>query len=157
MTAHVRLYHSRQERKGMAVSSFQTRLGTFRCAHNSNTSCSRHVFQDLMAYTCTFEHCDHGPFGSRTAWAVHEQRQHLRSWRCPSCHDEFDTQTHAAKHVVAAHPSIDRALLDDLIHAASPLIEHVPISHCPFCDDRHLWKSVLESPRASTLQSKAQD
>ena len=141
----------------MAVSSNETRIKMLTSTRESDALCSRHVFQDLMAYTCTFNHCDHGPFGSRTAWAILEQRQHLRSWRCPICHDEFDTQTHTVEHVVAAHPSLDRALLDDLIHAASPPIERVPISQCPFCDDQHLWKGVLEHYSASTSQSKSQD
>lgn len=59
--------------------------------------------------------------------------------------------------MVAAHPSLERALLDDLIHAVSSPIERMSISQCPFCDDRILWNGVLEGIPAPILQSKAQD
>jgi hypothetical protein len=110
-----------------------------------------------MAYSCTFEHCDHGPFGSRTSWTNHEQRHHLRSWRCPFCYDDFETQARVTRHVSAAHPSVDRTLVDELVIAASPKAERVPISQCPFCDDRHSWKSVLVQPSVFTSQAKARD
>ena len=113
--------------------------------HKSDEPCSRHVFSDLMAYSCTFEHCDHGPFGSRTAWASHEQRHHLRSWRCPVCHSDFDTETRVGRHMAAEHPTIDQTLSSELIYRESPRTERVPISQCPFCDDRRLWRSVLSS------------
>lgn len=141
----------------MAVSSIENHTRTLTSTRESDATCSRHVFQDLMTYTCIFKHCDHDPLGSRAAWAVHEQRQHLRLWRCPICHDDFATQTHTAKHVVAVHPALERALLDDLIQAASPPIERVSVSQCPFCDDRILWKCVLEGIPAPVLQLKAQD
>jgi hypothetical protein len=118
---------------------------------------SRHVFHDLMAYSCTFEHCDHGPFESRTAWAAHEQRHHLRSWKCPICHDNFEMQALAARHVAIAHTSIAKTLVDELVIAASPKVKRVPISQCPLCNDHHSEKSVLLQPTGFTSQARGQD
>jgi hypothetical protein len=115
------------------------------------------VFDDLKAYICTFEECDHGPFRSRTAWAIHEQRQHLRSWKCPFCHEDFDTRALVAEHVAATYPSMDQNLLSDLIYAASPQVERVPMSQCPFCDDPVPWEGEFERPMFSNPQRKAHE
>ena len=44
---------------------------------------------------------------SLTAFASREQRHHLRSWRCPICHHDSDTQARVARHVAAENPTID--------------------------------------------------
>ena len=115
------------------------------------------MFSDLKAYSCTFEHCDHAPFGSRTAWSNHEQRHHLRSWRCPICHHASDTQNHVARHVATEHPTIDQALSNELIYHGSPETKQVAITQCPFCDDRRLWKNVLGPLSSATLEDISQE
>jgi hypothetical protein len=110
------------------------------------------VFDDLKAYSCTFEYCDHGPFGSRTAWAAHERRYHLRLWRCHICKERFDAQDLVISHVNTEHRSIDTAITSALAYAESTEIERLPISQCPFCDDHHMWKSVVEPHASSSLQ-----
>lgn len=103
-----------------------------------------------MAYSCTFEHCDHGPFGSRTSWAAHERLSHLRIWTCPVCQKLFDSQALVMKHVDTDHPSVDKTLSRELTYAESPEIERVSISQCVFCDDHHLWNRLLE-PRSTSI------
>lgn len=126
-------------------------------ARETDTFGSRHVFHDLLAYSCTFEDCDHGPFGSRSAWATHEHRHHLRSWSCPICHNDFDTEDHVTRHVATHHPSIDQGMIKEVVYAASPKLERVPLSRCAFCDDRQSWKGVQEQPFPLYSQAKHQD
>jgi hypothetical protein len=146
-------YISRKKRHGgECIRSSSWRI---RCARITDKAYSRHVFEDLVAYTCTFEECDHGPFGSLTAWTIHEQRQHLHSWKCPLCHEDFDTHALVVEHMAAAYPSVDQDLLGDLIYAASPQVEQVPISQCPFCDDSRWADHDFEGPVA--FQPEAHD
>ena len=130
---------------------------SIRRTNRSDIALSRHVFHDLMAYSCTFQHCDHGPFGSRTAWATHEQQHHLRTWRCPICHYGFDTENNVIRHVTAAHPSAIQGPVGELVHAASAQVERVSISLCPFCSDRHSWKGALEQALVPISLANAQD
>jgi hypothetical protein len=122
----------------------------------SDISHRRHIYDDLKAYSCTFEHCDNGPFGSRTAWAAHERRYHLRLWRCHICTERFDSHDHVISHVATEHPSVDTAITSALAYAQSSEIERLPLSQCPFCDDHHLQKGAAAPYASSTLQGFAE-
>jgi hypothetical protein len=122
----------------------------------SDISHRRHVFDDLKAYSCTFEHCDNGPFGSCTAWAAHERRYHLRLWRCHICTERFDFHDHVVSHVATEHPSVDTAITSALAYAQSSEIERLPLSQCPFCDDHLLRKGAAAPYASSTLQDVAE-
>ena len=111
----------------------------------------QHVFRDLMAYCCTFEHCDSGLFESRIAWKDHEIAEHRRDWRCPSCQHGFGTRDLVAQHILAEHPATEDGLLYALVTAASPQRASAKISDCPFCD-RHHARSNLLHPEPVPIQ-----
>jgi hypothetical protein len=137
-----------QKRKGVAV-GFRGSPMVINIVARSDISHRRHIYDDLKAYSCTFEHCDNGPFGSRTAWAAHERRYHLRLWRCHICTERFDSHDHVISHVATEHPSVDTAITR---HMPSPprssvcryrsvlsamiitcrrvLRHHMPLPHC---------------------------
>jgi hypothetical protein len=105
------------------------------------------VFRDLRAYSCTFERCEHGPFGSRSAWSAHERLQHRRKWRCPFCEEDFSEagdREIVKKHLLTEHSALDTRLVYDIIDAVSPRIEHLRLGECPFCDDRSLWDKLVD-------------
>jgi hypothetical protein len=52
---------------------------------------------------------------------------------------------------------MDQNLLSDLIYAASPQVERVPMSQCPFCDDPVPWEGEFERPMFSNPQRKAHE
>ncbi|KAK1640061.1 hypothetical protein BDP81DRAFT_311482 [Colletotrichum phormii] len=66
-----------------------------------------HVFEDLLAYLCTFDHCDWGrkAYGARDEWYQHELRSHLipQVWSCESCQKEFETKSHLEEHLLKSH------------------------------------------------------
>lgn len=103
----------------------------------------QHVFRDLMAYSCTFEHCDSGLFESRIAWKTHEIAEHRRDWHCPSCQRDFGTRDSVARHMSAEHPDTEDTLVHALVTAASPQHTSAKISDCPFCDDHQARSNVL--------------
>lgn len=103
----------------------------------------QHVFRDLMAYSCTFEHCDSGLFESRIAWKTHEIAEHRRDWHCPSCQHDFGTRDSVARHISAEHPDIEDELVHALVTAASPQHTSAKISDCPFCDDHQARSNIL--------------
>jgi hypothetical protein len=111
----------------------------------------QHVFRDLMAYSCTFEHCDAGLFESRVAWKNHENAEHRRDWRCPSCRRDFGTRVSVAQHVSVEHPATEDGLVYALITAASPQHASAKVSDCPFCDDYHARPDSIH-PGPVTIQ-----
>lgn len=127
----------------------------------SNCHYRRHVFQDLMAYSCTFEHCEHSPFGSRSAWISHENTEHRRDWRCPSCYDGFADGHAVARHMRFEHPGIEDALIHALIHAlvnaASPQYESMSVLDCLFCNDSRTWSRMLRPDSAAPQDGQILD
>jgi hypothetical protein len=109
----------------------------------------QHVFRDLMAYSCTFEHCASGLFESRIAWKNHEIAEHRRNWRCPSCQRGFATRDSVTRHMSAEHPATENGLLHALVTAASPQHTSAKISDCPFCDD---YRAKPSHPEQVTVQ-----
>lgn len=107
-----------------------------------------------MAYSCTFEDCDHGIFRSREAWAAHERQDHLRSWTCAFCRKEFDLQDQVISHMAIDHPFADGVLLKELVQAASPQIESVSMSQCPFCDGHEAWEDTSQTLLLSGWDTK---
>jgi hypothetical protein len=112
----------------------------------------QHVFRDLMAYCCTFEHCDSGLFESRIAWKDHEIAEHRRDWRCPSCQHGFGTRDLVAQHMLAEHPATEDGLLHALVTAASPQHASAKISDCPFCDRHNAKSNLPHRPEPVTVQ-----
>jgi len=113
------------------------------------------VFRDLMAYSCTFEHCDAGLFESRAAWKAHELAEHRRDWRCPSCRLGFVTRDLVEGHIIFEHGPAESVLVHELnlITAASSQHMTAKISDCPFCDDHHARSSLLHL-ESDTVQHK---
>ncbi|KAK1713702.1 hypothetical protein BDP67DRAFT_565780 [Colletotrichum lupini] len=66
-----------------------------------------HVFEDLLAYFCTFDQCDWSrkTYGARDEWYQHELRHHLipQVWGCESCQKEFQTKPQLAQHLFESH------------------------------------------------------
>jgi hypothetical protein len=116
----------------------------------------RHAFSDLMAYSCTFEFCDHGPFGSLTAWATHEKTEHLRDWHCPICNDSYGSRSLLMAHISKSHPSSEETLSYGQVNDVSPPIETATASQCPFCDQPELTDmlSPPPTPRRSSSNGK---
>jgi hypothetical protein len=105
------------------------------------------VFRDLRAYSYTFERCEHGPFGSRSAWSAHERLQHRRKWRCPFCEEDFSEagdREIVKKHLLTEHSTLDTQFVYEIIDAVSSPIERVGLGECPFCDDRSLWDTLID-------------
>ena len=103
----------------------------------------QHVFRDLMAYSCTFEHCNSGLFESRIAWKSHELAEHRRDWQCPSCRRDFETKDSVVRHLSAEHPATEDGLVHALVTTASPQHISAKSSDCPFCDDYHASRDLL--------------
>jgi hypothetical protein len=101
------------------------------------------VFRDLMAYSCTFEHCNSGLFESRIAWKSHELAEHRRDWQCPSCRRDFGTRDFVVRHMSAEHPATEDGLVHALVTAGSPEHTSAKISDCPFCDDCNARPNLL--------------
>lgn len=114
----------------------------------------QHVFRDLMAYSCTFEHCDSGLFESRIAWKTHEIAEHRRDWHCPSCRRDFGTRDSVARHISAEHPDTEDEKVHALVTAASPQHTSAKISDCPFCDDHQARSNVLHPGRATVQREQ---
>lgn len=66
-----------------------------------------HVFADLRPYICTFANCkmELAQFTTRLAWADHEFTEHraVRSWSCPECPIECDSESEWAQHLLECH------------------------------------------------------
>jgi hypothetical protein len=115
----------------------------------------QHVFRDLMAYSCTFEHCDSGLFESRIAWKNHELAEHRRDWQCPSCRRAFETKDSVVRHLLAEHPATEDKLVHALVTAASPQHTSATDSDCPFCDDYHASRNLIHPQSVSVQHEQA--
>lgn len=65
------------------------------------------MFADLRPYICTFANCEKelAQFPTRAAWADHEFTEHrvLRSWSCPECPKQCDSEIEWVLHLEKCH------------------------------------------------------
>ncbi|OHE93061.1 hypothetical protein CORC01_11618 [Colletotrichum orchidophilum] len=99
-----------------------------------------HVFEDLLAYLCTFDKCDWSrkAYGVRDEWYHHELRSHLipQVWSCESCQQEFKTKPHLEQHLLKSHSkdfSPDEAT--QMVSFLRPIHSRKSFSRerCPLC------------------------
>ena len=72
---------------------------------------SKHVYQDLEPYTCTFADCEHGieSFQSRRQWANHEFSKHRKmpKWTCYLCNFILTTELGVKLHLSEQHSDLN--------------------------------------------------
>ncbi|KAK1456501.1 hypothetical protein CCUS01_09948 [Colletotrichum cuscutae] len=99
-----------------------------------------HVFEDLLAYLCTFDQCDWSrkAYGARDEWYQHELRSHLipQVWSCESCQKEFKTKSDLKQHLLRSHStdfSPDEAT--QMVSFLRPIHSREAFSRerCPLC------------------------
>ena len=106
------------------------------------------MYADLSSYVCTFEHCIHPPFESRTQWFDHEMDFHRREWNCLFCDEQWKTPKEVENHIMQQHNSeIGKGTLSAAIEAASQPIRQISTSACPLCDYKY---ELSRSQKASS-------
>ncbi|KAL1616597.1 hypothetical protein SLS54_008332 [Diplodia seriata] len=102
-----------------------------------------HVFSDLRAYVCTFEHCSDMMFADSYSWSAHEFDEHRQELSCQLCHNTYTSENEFQKHVTSKHSmKASSTQLTALTRAALHQKEEVGAGECPFCDE---WENALRS------------
>lgn len=95
--------------------------------------------QDLDAYVCLFDRCDHpfDIFSTTKEWLNHMRSEHLVQWVCPAIDHgpiEFGTKEELTAHMEQAHcDTFSPELLPYMMEACRKTSD-VVFEACPFCD-----------------------
>jgi hypothetical protein len=102
----------------------------------------KHIKQDLDAYVCLFNNCDHPHdiYSSRKEWLGHMRSEHLVRWTCTSTEHEdeleFLTQDELEEHMKGSHPNtFSEEMLPYMLEACRTTAE-VVFESCPFCGEK---------------------
>jgi hypothetical protein len=111
---------------------------------------TRHVYEDVQPFTCTFPNCQvTTPFGQEADWALHEneQHRHLEFWICniKDCTEKFFDVESFFTHLVFEHrirnPKTRHAKMRSCHHYTSNKPQDEP---CKFCGKRFTdWKNLI--------------
>ncbi|KAK2045201.1 hypothetical protein LZ31DRAFT_553491 [Colletotrichum somersetense] len=102
-----------------------------------------HVYRDLQAYVCSFEHCSEGPFETSHEWFQHEIDKHRRQWKCTLCRAKCNSASALESHFKSQHPSAVSATQSKvMLRACEMPLSHFDTDSCLLCDD---WRPSSET------------